>query len=107
MHPTRLPYEESSVYSSINFTSVSPSYYNGKKMYIGIVIHIDSQDVLLTNFVYADLTKCHPLRVQLEPGDVLFVPHNWWHFVKSDEFSISVNIWLDQVLFIYFCDLYS
>jgi len=27
----------------------------------------------------------------LEPGDVLFIPQGWWHYVKSLDFSISVN----------------
>lgn len=34
----------------------------------------------------------------LEPGDVLYVPHKWWHWVKcvddGDEACISVNQWL-------------
>lgn len=29
----------------------------------------------------------------LEPGDVLFIPTFWWHFVQSLEPSISVNSW--------------
>ncbi len=34
----------------------------------------------------------------LEPGDVLFVPKHWWHFVTSlDSITISVNSWLEQV----------
>lgn len=35
--------------------------------------------------------------VILEPGDVLFVPPKWWHFVQSisDDFTISVNTWID------------
>lgn len=31
------------------------------------------------------------LRVDLEPGDVLFNPKDWWHYVKSSEASISTN----------------
>ncbi|MEO9511681.1 MAG: cupin-like domain-containing protein [Flavobacteriaceae bacterium] len=30
-------------------------------------------------------------KVTLEPGDVLFIPGKWWHYVKSIEKSISVN----------------
>jgi hypothetical protein len=34
LHPSRIPYEESSVYSLINFCSPSPSHYKGKTGYI-------------------------------------------------------------------------
>jgi len=29
----------------------------------------------------------------LEPGDVLYIPINWWHHVRSLNVSISVNFW--------------
>jgi hypothetical protein len=29
----------------------------------------------------------------LEPGDVLYIPINWWHHVRSLDVSISVNFW--------------
>lgn len=67
--PTRLPYEESSVFSSFDF--ISPSSDR--------------------------LCNTHPHVIILEPGDVLFVPPKWWHFVQSisDDFTISVNTWID------------
>ena len=34
----------------------------------------------------------------LEPGDVLFVPRQWWHFVKSLDTTISVNTWIELVI---------
>ena len=33
----------------------------------------------------------------LKPGDVLFVPKHWWHYVESQETSISVNTWIELV----------
>lgn len=33
--------------------------------------------------------------VTLQPGDVLFVPNHWWHFVEAVETSLSVNVWLE------------
>ncbi|CAF0719944.1 unnamed protein product [Adineta ricciae] len=64
---TRIPYEESSVYIDIE-----PSVLDRLK-------NIDVYDVTL------------------EPGDVLFVPKHWWHFVSSlDSVTISVNSWLKQ-----------
>lgn len=31
----------------------------------------------------------------LERGDVLYVPKHWWHFVESEDTSLSVNVWID------------
>lgn len=31
--------------------------------------------------------------VILKPGDSLFIPSNWWHQVKSLNFSISISFW--------------
>ncbi|XP_053393393.1 HSPB1-associated protein 1-like isoform X2 [Mercenaria mercenaria] len=72
MYPTRIPYEESSIYSEVNVR-------------------------------YPDLDK-HPLFqkttpyiIELVPGDVLYVPRHWWHFVESLEPSMSINTWVPMV----------
>ncbi|CAL1272427.1 unnamed protein product [Larinioides sclopetarius] len=70
LYPTRIPYEESSVFSNVN--------------------------ILNTDFTCHPLFKnAHPHIVTLEPGDVLFVPKKWWHFVKClDNVTISINTWI-------------
>ena len=30
----------------------------------------------------------------LEPKDILFVPHGWWHYVECLETCTSVNVWI-------------
>lgn len=69
LKPTRVPYEESSVYSQINFEQWS----NTAPIIEGT----------------------HPYVVELSPGDVLFVPRHWWHYVRNEELSISINTWLE------------
>lgn len=70
LYPTRIPFEESSVFSEVNITN-------------------------------PDLTKhpkfqeSTPFCVVLKPGDVLYVPKHWWHFVECEETSISINCWVD------------
>ena len=71
LEPTRVPYEESSVYSRINFEKWS-------------------HDVI------PNVAGTHPHVVELLPGDVLFVPRHWWHHVQNLELSISINIWLER-----------
>ncbi|XP_038078353.1 HSPB1-associated protein 1-like [Patiria miniata] len=70
LYPTRIPYEESSVFSPVNIANPALDRY--------------------PKFVEAT-----PYVVTLEPGEVLFVPKHWWHFVESLETSISINTWVD------------
>lgn len=70
LYATRIPYEESSIYSKVDFTNIDV----GK---------------------FPKLHCTSPYVVQLEPGDVLFVPKHWWHFVESLDTSISINTWLE------------
>lgn len=40
----------------------------------------------------------HAQIAELEPGDALFIPHMWWHHVRSlDPLSILVNYWWNDV----------
>ncbi|XP_041458017.1 HSPB1-associated protein 1-like isoform X2 [Lytechinus variegatus] len=70
MYPTRIPYEESSVFSLVNVKS--PDLNQHPK--------------------FGEAT---PYEVVLHPGDILFVPKLWWHFVESLDTSISINCWID------------
>ncbi|CAL4070833.1 unnamed protein product, partial [Meganyctiphanes norvegica] len=70
LYSTRVPYEESSIYSEVGFPSPNISSH-------------------------PNLMQSTPYVVTLEPGDVLFVPQHWWHFVEHLDFSISINTWLE------------
>ncbi|XP_050434462.1 HSPB1-associated protein 1 isoform X2 [Adelges cooleyi] len=68
LKPTRVPYEESSCYSKINFSCPD----NLKSI--------------------SEYCKC--ISIVLSPGDVLYVPHKWWHYVENVSPAISINSWI-------------
>jgi len=70
LYSTRVPYEESSIYSEVGFPSPNIS-------------------------IHPNLMQSTPYVVTLEPGDVLFVPQHWWHFVEHLDFAISINTWIE------------
>ncbi|KAG7463890.1 hypothetical protein MATL_G00181450 [Megalops atlanticus] len=72
LYPTRIPYEESSVFSQVNV--VQPDH---------------------TVFPAFSGARAHV--VTLEPGQVLFVPRHWWHYVESlDPITVSINSWIEM-----------
>ncbi|XP_062390369.1 HSPB1-associated protein 1 homolog isoform X2 [Sardina pilchardus] len=71
MYPTRIPYEESSIFSQVN---------------------VPQPD--LDRFPAFRRARAHV--VTLEPGQVLLVPRHWWHFVESvDSVTVSINSWIE------------
>ncbi|XP_076323057.1 HSPB1 associated protein 1 isoform X1 [Tachypleus tridentatus] len=70
LYPTRIPYEESSIFSEVNITCPDLSKHS-------------------------KFRNAHPHVITLQPGEVLFVPKLWWHFVECLEPSISVNTWIE------------
>ncbi|XP_075685160.1 HSPB1-associated protein 1 isoform X4 [Rhinoderma darwinii] len=75
LYPTRIPYEESSIFSKVN------------------VVNPDQQH-------YPAFSKARPHVVTLDPGQVLVVPRRWWHYVESvDDVTVSVNSWLELIMY--------
>ncbi|XP_046570365.1 HSPB1-associated protein 1 homolog isoform X2 [Haliotis rubra] len=70
LYPTRLPYEESSVFSEVNVGQPDLGRHPRFK---------ESQAVVVT----------------LEPGQVLYVPCHWWHYVECLQTAISINTWVE------------
>ncbi|XP_062972753.1 HSPB1-associated protein 1 isoform X2 [Elgaria multicarinata webbii] len=71
LYPTRIPYEESSVFSRVN------------------VVNPDLKS-------YPQFKKAQAHVITLDPGQVLFVPRHWWHYVESiDPITVSINSWIE------------
>lgn len=69
LYPTRIPFEESSIFSLVN-----------------------PEEIDVARFPKTKLLK--PYYVVLNPGDVLFVPNRWWHHVRCLDTSLSINTWI-------------
>ncbi|NXW61987.1 HBAP1 protein, partial [Eurystomus gularis] len=71
LYPTRIPYEESSVFSKVNVANPD-----------------------LKRF--PEFRNTTPHVVTLSPGQVLLVPRHWWHYVESvDPITVSINSWIE------------
>lgn len=51
--------------------------------------------------MFAELQEAYV--VTLKPGDVLFVPHHWWHYVENIGVAVSVNSWIPLVIIVCMC----
>ncbi|CAL9689757.1 unnamed protein product [Knipowitschia caucasica] len=71
LYPTRIPYEESSIFSQVD------------------VLNPDLRR-------FGDFRGARAHTVTLQPGQVLFVPRHWWHYVESlSPVTVSVNSWIE------------
>ncbi|XP_056352930.1 HSPB1-associated protein 1 [Oenanthe melanoleuca] len=71
LYPTRIPYEESSIFSKVNIANPD-----------------------LKRFPEFRNSTAHV--VTLSPGQVLLVPRHWWHYVESiDPVTVSINSWIE------------
>ena len=57
----------------------------------------DPDEPDLERFPLAAEALRHALVAELAPGDAIFIPHMWWHHVRSlDPLSILVNYWWSE-----------
>ncbi|XP_032442882.1 lysine-specific demethylase 8 [Xiphophorus hellerii] len=47
---------------------------------------------------FPEFVKAPYLECVLQPGDVLFIPVKYWHYVRSLEISFSVSFWTQMIL---------
>ncbi len=55
----------------------------------------------ITESCFSQVTKW---RSTLRPGDALYIPRGWWHYLASGDLSISMNVWHgDRLEFKQYC----
>jgi mannose-6-phosphate isomerase-like protein (cupin superfamily) len=58
---------------------------------------VDPEAPDLDRFPRAEEAMRHARTAELAPGDAIYIPHMWWHHVRSlDDLSILVNYWWDE-----------
>ena len=76
MRPTRVPYEESSVFLEVDATARGDHEEKVESM--------------------EEEEEEGEWYVELEAGEVLYVPRHWWHAViTTSDHALSINTWLD------------
>ncbi|GMH37070.1 hypothetical protein BSKO_04943 [Bryopsis sp. KO-2023] len=69
LEPSRIPFEESSIWSQVGVSGATEFETDPNRK---------DKDVF---------------RAMLKEGDILFVPHHWWHQVQCISTAISINLW--------------
>lgn len=60
----------------------------------GPMSHVSAIDIESPDLdAHPAFPRATPYTVQVEPGNLLFIPAYWWHHVRAHETSISVNQW--------------
>ena len=58
---------------------------------------VDPEAPDLDRYPRAAEAMAHAVTAELKPGDAIYIPHMWWHHVRSlDALSIHVNYWWDE-----------
>ena len=42
------------------------------------------------------LSRCSPIRCEVLPGEILYIPSMWYHRVSQTCLTVAVNFWYDQ-----------
>lgn len=49
-------------------------------------------------FIFPKLLLTHPVKYTLKEGQSLYIPKQWWHWVKTVKKTFAVNYWFDNKL---------
>lgn len=80
------------VFGEKKFILIPPSDYRRMRAHFFAESPIDPVSPDLKR--YPDFAKADVSEARLEPGDVLFIPQFWWHYVLALEVSVNISTWL-------------
>ena len=85
------------LYGTKRFTMFKPTNWPGLYPYPFLhPSHAQAQVNLSDASDFPLVGKVEAVEVVLEPGDMLYMPPLWFHYVESLDVSISVNVWTDS-----------
>lgn len=59
---------------------------------------VDLSNIDLAKFPKFEAAVKHAMVVELQPGDALYLPSLWWHFVEAQgPLNVLVNYWFDEL----------
>ena len=44
-------------------------------------------------FLFPLLCMAHPISIKLKAGESIFIPKNWWHWIKTTKKTFAINYW--------------
>ena len=47
-------------------------------------------------FIYPKLLFTNPIHLELKSGDSLYIPKNTWHWIRTENKSLSINFWYEK-----------
>jgi hypothetical protein len=60
----------------------------------GLNLHFSPVDVEHPDLKrHPRFARATPLEITVRPGEMLFIPATWWHYLRALEPSISLNFW--------------
>jgi ribosomal protein L16 Arg81 hydroxylase len=79
------------VYGRKRFIMLPPGEYKRLYHHFFASSPVDPREPDLERYPkYAQVEPCEAI---LDPGDILYIPQFWWHFVLALDLSININTW--------------
>ena len=76
-----------------NYKSINESKHKDNESLYAHFSQIDKYNYLL----FPKLIFCNPIYINLKGGESLYIPKNWWHWIKTTEKTFAINYWFKKI----------